>query len=186
MLSKRKQDEENIMKRKLIILTDLWGNTNSNWIKVYVENLQDKFELKLYSCCEIAEIQPFKKTKKEIHNEFILSGIEIAIENLLRLEKDEVDVLGFSVGGYIAWRSGIKGLKIRNLKAISSTRLRNEIIKPNCKLKLYFGENDQHKPTKEWFENLKVDFTLIKNADHNVYENVDFTKNICKNINQNW
>jgi esterase/lipase len=174
------------MRSKLIILTDLWGNINSNWIKVYAENLKDKFEVKIYSCCEIAEIDSFEKTEKEIHSEFIKSGIEKAVENLLKLEKEEINILAFSVGGIIAWKSEIKGLKIRNLKAISSTRLRNEINKPNCNLKLYFGENDDYKPKKEWFENLNVNYEIVKNAEHKVYENLDFAKKVCKNINRNW
>lgn len=176
----------NVMKNRLLILTDLWGNVDSSWIKVYAENLRDKFELKLYNSCEIAEIDSYRKTEKEIHTEFVQSGIEKAIGNLLILEKEEIDVLAFSVGGFIAWKSEMKGLKIRNLKAISSTRLRNEISKPNCSIKLYFGENDEYKPKEEWFGNLKIDCELVKNAEHNIYENLDFAKRVCQDINRNW
>jgi hypothetical protein len=175
-----------MMRSKLIILTDLWGNINSNWIKIYAEKLKDKFEVKLYSSCEIAEIDSFKKTEKEIHNEFIKSGIEKAVENLLKLEKEEINILAFSVGGIIAWKSEIQGLKIRNLKAISSTRLRYEINKPKCNLNLYFGENDEYKPKKEWFENINLNYEIVKNAEHKVYENLDFATKVCENINRNW
>lgn len=173
------------MKPKLIILSDLWGNIDSKWIKFYAKNLVH-FEIKLYSCCEIAEIDSQNKTEKEIHNEFIEFGIEKAIENLLKLETDEINVLAFSVGGTIAWNCEKKGLKVRNLKAVSSTRLRNEISKPNCNIKLYFGENDEYKPKKEWFENQKIEYEIIKNAEHNVYENLNFASKICQNINRNW
>ena len=174
------------MKPKLIILTDLWGNINSEWIQFYVINLENKFEVKLYDCCEIAEIDSYNKTEKEIHSEFIEIGISKASQNLLKLEISEISILAFSVGGIIAWNSVKEGLNIINLKAISSTRLRNEISKPNCNLKLYYGENDDSKPKIEWFKNQKIEYEIIRNAEHNIYKDFDFTKKICQNINQNW
>jgi len=174
------------MKPKLIILSDLWGNVNSNWMRFYTENLKNNFEIKLYDCCELAEIDSYKKTETEIHKQFIEFGIEKAIENLLKLEKDKINILAFSIGGIIAWKAEKNGLKIRNLKAISSTRLRNEINKPYCNIKLYFGEKDEYKPRSEWFETLKIDYEIVENAEHKVYENLDFAKSICLNINQNW
>ena len=174
------------MKPKLIILTDLWGNINSEWIQFYAINLENKFEVKLYDCCEIAEIDSYNKTEKEIHSEFIEIGISKASQNLLKLEIGEINILAFSVGGIIAWNSVKEGLNIINLKAISSTRLRNEISKPNCNLKLYYGENDDSRPKIEWFKNQKIEHEIIRNAEHNIYKDFDFAKKICQNINQNW
>lgn len=174
------------MKSKLIILSDLWGNLNSTWLQFYAENLESNFEVKLYDCCELAEIDSYEKTEIEIHKQFLASGIEKAVENLLKLEKDEINILAFSIGGLIAWKSEQKGLTVRNLKAISSTRLRNEINKPNCNVKLYFGERDEYKPRNEWFETIKINYEIVENAGHNVYENLVFAKSICLNINQNW
>ena len=54
------------------------------------------------------------------------SGIEIAVQTLLNKEKGEIKILAFSVGGTIAWKAALKGLKVSDLVAVSSNRLRYE------------------------------------------------------------
>ena len=169
------------MKPKLIILSDLWGNIDSKWIKFYAKNLVH-FEIKLYSCCEIAEIDSQNKTEKEIHNEFIEFGIEKAIENLLKLETDEINVLAFSVGGTIAWKAALKGFKIASLYAVSSTRLRYETTVPNCESMLFFGDGDSNKPNTDWFAKTKLPFEIIKNKNHDLYSDGDFIRKLCEMI----
>ena len=108
--------------------------------------------------------------------------MSVAVENLLNLEKGNIAILAFSIGGTIAWKAGLKGLKINNFIAISSTRLRYETIKPNCKLKLYFGENDQNKPLAIWSKTLNIDLEIVENEDHEMYKNHDFAIKFCSEL----
>ena len=170
------------MKPRLIILSDLWGKEKSNWVSDYVEQLKDKFEIQFYDCCELGAINRSNFTEKSIHIQFVNGGIEKVIENLLEAEKNQIDVLAFSIGGTIAWKAALRGLDFRNLFAVSSTRLRYEEDIPNGVIKLYYGENDINKPSNNWFEKHSINFEIIKNKEHNFYTESEFVTSICNEI----
>lgn len=157
------------MKPRLIILSDLFGGNNPEWIKRYRDLLESKFEIKYYDVLELANITVSDFTEMDIHNQFLNGGIDKAVDNLLELEKGKAAVLGFSIGGTIAWKAALKRLKVSQLIAVSSTRLRYETHLPDCKIKLYFGENDKNKPDSLWFLNLDVPYEILKNELHQLY-----------------
>jgi esterase/lipase len=170
------------MKPRLIILSDLWGKEKSKWVSGYVELLNDKFEIQYYDCCELGEIDKTNYTEENLHRQFVNGGIEKAVEQLSKIEKNQVDILAFSIGGSIAWKAASKGLNVRKLFAVSSTRLRYEDEIPNGAIKLYYGENDSNKPSKDWFEKYSIDFQIIKNKEHDFYTEKDFATLICDEI----
>jgi hypothetical protein len=170
------------MKPRLIILSDLWGKEKSDWVSAYVEQLRNKFEIQYYDCCELGAIDKTNYTEENLHSQFVNGGIEKAVEHLLKVEKNEIDILAFSIGGTIAWKGAMKGLNVRSLFAVSSTRLRYENEIPNGAIKLYYGENDSNTPSENWFEKHSIDFEIIKNKEHNFYIEKDFAASICKEI----
>jgi len=174
------------MRPKLIILSDLWGIKKSNWVNIYTKRLNEKFDVKYYDCCELGEIDTSIYNQDILHNQFINGGIEIAASRLLELEKGKINILAFSIGGTIAWKAGVKGLKINNLYAISSTRLRYESKKPNCKINLIFGEKDNFKPNADWFKKTKVKFEIIKNEGHEIYQNPNNVLRVCEEIKKQY
>jgi hypothetical protein len=157
------------MKPRLIILSDLWGKEKSGWVSNYVSLLKDKFEIQYYDCCELGSIDKINYTEENLHSQFVNGGIEKVVENLLKAEKNQIDVLAFSIGGTIAWKATLKGLNVRQLFAVSSTRLRYENEIPNGIIKLYYGENDTNKPSNDWFGKYSIDLEIIKNKEHNFY-----------------
>ncbi|PJJ10621.1 hypothetical protein CLU83_4071 [Flavobacterium sp. 1] len=170
------------MKPRLIILSDLWGKEKSDWVSGYVELLKDKFEIQYYDCCELGEIDKTYYTEENLHSQFINGGIEKGMENLLKREKNQIDILAFSIGGTIAWKAALKDLKVRNLLAVSSTRLRCEDKIPNGAIKLYYGENDSNIPNKNWLQTHSIDFEIIKNKEHDFYTEKEFADSICAEI----
>jgi dienelactone hydrolase len=170
------------MKPRLIILSDLWGKEKSDWVSGYLELLKDEFEIQYYDCCELGAIDKTNYTEENLHSQFVNGGIEKAVEHLLKAEKNQIDILAFSIGGTIAWKAALQGLNIRSLFAVSSTRLRYENEIPNGVIKLYYGENDRNTPSENWFEKHSVDFEIIKNEGHNFYNEIDYTTLICNEI----
>lgn len=170
------------MKPRLIILSDLWGKEKSDWVSAYVELLKDKFEIQYYDCCELGEIDKTVYTEENLHSQFVNGGIEKAVSNLLKAEKNQVDILAFSIGGTISCKAALKGLNVRSLFAVSSTRLRYENEIPNGEIKLYYGENDNNKPANNWFEKHSIDFEIIKNKEHDLYTKKEFSISICNEI----
>jgi hypothetical protein len=170
------------MKPRLIILSDLWGKEKSEWVSNYVELLKEKFEIQYYDCCELGAIDKTNYIEENLHSQFVNGGIEKAVENLLKTEKNQIDVLAFSIGGTIAWKATLKGLNVRKLFAVSSTRLRYENEIPNGIIKLYYGENDSNKPSDDWFGKYSIDFEIVKNKEHDFYTEKECITSICMEI----
>jgi hypothetical protein len=170
------------MKPRLIILSDLWGKEKAAWTLDYIELLKNKFEIQYYDCCELGEIDKTNFSEENLHNQFVNGGIEKAVANLLKIEKNQIDVLAFSIGGTIAWKASLKGQNVRNLFAVSSTRLRYEDKIPSGTIQLYYGENDSNKPSNDWFEKHSIDFEIIKNKEHDFYTEKESADSICAEI----
>lgn len=170
------------MKKRLTILSDLWGREKSEWLINYTRILKNDFDIAYYDSCELGEVDKAVYTEEKLHKQFVDGGIERAVEKLLEQEKDPINILAFSIGGTIAWNFGIVSNKIDSLICVSSTRLRNEVIKPNGKISLYFGENDEYKPPREWFDQMKLNPVILKGKSHQIYIEPEFAKEICKQI----
>lgn len=169
-------------KPKLLLLSDLFGGKNPEWIKYYSSALESKFEIQYYDVLELANIEAYDLTEADIHKQFLNGGIDKAVEALLKLETDKVTVLGFSIGGTIAWKASLQGLKTSHLFAVSSTRLRFETEVPKCEIKLYFGENDLNKPIYKWFSDLKTPNTILQGQNHDFYKKEENASLICNEI----
>lgn len=167
---------------KLIILSDLWGKFHSSWIYNYVNLLNKKYEIIFYDCKELANIDKNNLDEIAIHNQFLNYGIENVVNKLCEIETEPLDVLGFSIGGYIGWKAVNKGLKVNNLFAVSSTRIRLENKKPNCDIKLFYGENDSYKPSLEWFNMHKINYKIFNNESHDFYKKEVIYREICDKI----
>lgn len=169
-------------KTKLIILSDLFGRTNSEWIKYYTNVLESNFEIQYYDVLELANIDAANLTEADIYKQFLNGGIDKAVETLLKLETDKVTVLGFSIGGTIAWKPSLQGLKTTHLFAVSSTRLRYETEAPNCEIKLFFGDQDSNKPSSNWFLDLKIPAEILQYQNHQLYLEEKNATAICAEI----
>lgn len=170
------------MKPRLIIISDLWGTVASNWIACYREYLSDAFEIYYYDARVIAGIGLETLSEQEIHAQFIGGGIDIAVEQLLQQKTESQILLAFSIGGTIAWKAALKGLKAHSLYLVSSTRLRYESQKPNGNIQLLYAEKDAFRPEAKWFLELGLDCEIIKGATHDIYRSADFAKQITERI----
>lgn len=170
---------------KLIVLSDLWGVQKSNWIEIYTTILKVHFEVKYYDCCELGELDLTDYSEGNIHQQFINGGIDKAVENLIKKENESISVLGFSIGGSIAWKAACQGLKVNDLTAVSSTRLRNESIKPNSSIKLFYGDKDPFKPQKDWFDHFQLNPKIYEHENHDFYMKQEIAIEICNQIIKN-
>jgi hypothetical protein len=148
---------------KLIVLSDLWGSLKSDWLTHYTEILKKHFEIEYYDCRKLGEIDLRWCTEEKIHQEFMNGGVERAIKNLLKKEVNNINVLGFSIGGYIAWKSALEGLKAKDIIAI-------------------YGENDKFKPENDWYNRLELKEKIFYNEEHDFYRNKENAINICDDI----
>ena len=173
------------MKPRLVILSDLWGKQKSAWITMYIENLQNTFDIQYYDCCEIGTIDTTIYSQENLHQQFTSFGIEKAVATLLNKEKEPFHLIAFSIGGTIAWKAALLGLPLISLHAISATRLRYEVTIPTIDIVLYFGEEDKYKPTKDWCEKFSnASIIFFEDELHEMYKREKIAIVVCNNIKE--
>ena len=173
------------MRHSLIIISDMLGCRD--WMNAYEEYLRDPFEIKIYDARKLAGITTSQLVREDIHQRFVGGGIETAAKNLLQAEKKTTDIiLGFSVGGTIAWRSALLGLDVKYLLLVSATRLRYENQKPDCDMDLIYGELDTFKPSHTWFESKGLKEINIQEAPHDWYMQKSNAKKITTKIKEKY
>ncbi len=170
------------MKERLLIISDLWGVKKSQWLIHYTQILETKFEPIWYDSCSLGNLDTSTYTQENLHTQFVDGGIEIAVEELIKNEKNPVHILAFSIGGVIAWNFGLRTNTIKSLTCISSTRLRKETKKPKGKITLYFGEKDKHAPPTAWLENMQLASKIVPNKTHEMYQETEFAIHLSKKI----
>lgn len=170
------------MPNQLIILSDLWGFSKSDWIQLYIQKLTPFFDIKVYDSCQLANIDTSNYTQENLHQQFIKGGIDRAVHQLLSIETDKITILAFSIGGTIAWKAGLLGLSIGDFYAISATRLRYEENVPNTNIRLFYGKKDVYQPKQSWFESHHLDKIIFENEGHECYQKPNCIEIICKKI----
>ncbi|MHC5310360.1 alpha/beta hydrolase [Myroides sp. LJL116] len=168
--------------KKIIILSDIWGKEKSCWMAYYTTILGQCFDLQYYDCQQLGGVSVGKDNQEDIHLEFINNGIDKAVKNLLELEKEAFAIIGFSIGGYIAWKACLSGLKVNYLFAISSTRLRYETQKPKGEIQVFFGQEDKFRPSDAWFKQMSIIYKLYVNQGHELYQKREVAKSICQQM----
>lgn len=168
--------------KRLIVLSDLWGKSKSDWFGHYETILRCQFEIVFYDSCKLAEIDLSDFSEDKIHHQFTNGGIKRAVKTLLEIEEGNVDVLGFSIGGLIAWKAALEGLKVRSLFALSSTRLRYEVELPSCTINLFYAEKDKFRPSEEWFRELNLEMNIYKEQEHAFYSKQEIATEVSKLI----
>ena len=65
-------------------------------------------------------------------------------------------------------------------------RLWDVLVDPARKIrignKLYFGENDEYQPSKEWMKNMQLEFKILPKKSHQLYKEIGFAKNLSTKI----
>ena len=160
----------------------MWGVKKGLWITSYLGYLQQYFDITFYDSQQLANLQLTVNSEDNIHHAFVNGGIETAVAHLLKKEKEPAHYLCFSVGGTIAWKASLLGLPMKSFYAVSSTRIRSEVKKPECTTRVIFGDNDVYRPKSNWYESLNVKGELIKGFGHDMYSDEKIIKKVCLDL----
>jgi len=160
----------------------MWGSKKGLWITSYLGYLQQYYDITFYDCQHLANINIAIDSAENVNKEFINGGIDTAVTHLLTKETEPSNYLAFSTGGTIAWKAALRGLPMKSLYAISSTRLRLENKKPIDDIKLLYGEHDEFGPTQEWIGAMEVDSEKVANFGHNLYTDEKIISKVCRDL----
>ena len=168
--------------KEIVIISDLWGRRRSQWVNNFRELLPGSSEIQFYDACELGLIDLSEYSEDAIHSQFVDGGIDRAVEELIQRESVPKVYIGCSVGGAIAWKAALRGLKVERLVTVSSTRLRYETEKPNCPIDAFFGEFDTHKPGPEWFDRIALEQQTIPRGHHQIYKDRSLIRRFVGNL----
>lgn len=169
-------------KDRLVIISDLWGSQNSDWLQSYIQVLQERFTIHYYDSCKFGQIDTSNYNQENLHQQFIDGGIQKAVDQLTELEKNKVNILTFSIGGLIAWKYGLATDKIISLVCVSSTRLRYETHRPNGTIQLFYGTKDEYRPSVDWLENMGLDYEHIDDQGYHLYTDPTFAEKLGRKL----
>lgn len=168
------------MDKRLIILSDLWGNIGNEWTEYYLQHLRPLFNsVHYYNSCDLGGVLIHPCDSEIMHHQFVNGGIKKAVDRLLLREQAPLYILAFSVGGTIAWKAALQGLNCSYLCLVSATRLRFETTKPNTPLDLLYGSMDIYRPTSDWFVQMEIAENIISGEEHLFYRKQRVAEHIC-------
>lgn len=171
------------MPNRLLILSDLWGFDGAAYLDLYLTELEPHFDsIQVYDSCILSELPQHQDSQEERHQHFVAGGIERAVGRLIEAEKEAKTVLAFSIGGTIAWRAALAGIPLDLLFAISATRLRYEVERPDCKIKLWYGSLDPYQPSAEWYEKMQLSAFQWPGYGHDMYREANVIQAICNQL----
>ncbi|WP_378188277.1 hypothetical protein ACE939_07405 [Aquimarina sp. W85] len=170
----------NSLQPKLVILSDIWGTLNSDWITTYLQKLDNHFDVKFIDVRTLAGINYKIQEINVVHANFVQYGIQKAVKGLSCIETDYI--LAFSIGGTIAWKTIALGLKIKHLFAVSSTRLRKEDCHLACSTTLFYGSLDTNKPRALWQKRYSDHTQIYTNEYHEFYRKPSYAHRISNYI----
>lgn len=159
------------MRRTLVIISDLWGEERSSWWDSYCSYFSAHYSVVMYDVRLLAGVSSRDLKKEQIHDALINGGIDKVVTQILDIHKgQEYDLLGMSVGGYIAWQVAMQSPTVGRVAAISATRLRYEEQRPNAKTLVIYGELDEYKPTASWLSAMEAN--IRPNMPHELYKDI--------------
>lgn len=167
-------------KQQLIILSDIFGCSNESWMDQYLVRLSPYFHVTLFDSRKLAGIEPDQL--EAVHKAFATGGIDRAARELEKSKDEEIQiVIGFSVGGTVAWKYALNNPEV-SLHLISATRLRYETNKPSSEITLYFGRNEENGPMAEWFETMNLNPIVVENESHECYKSERVIERVCRRV----
>lgn len=182
LLSDEFQRFKRIMKERLLLISDLWGFQNSDWLELYLGQLEQHFEVSIFDCYVQSDIDLTLTSETAIHQYFIKQGMTICSEKLAEITQNKTSILAFSIGGTIAWKTALKGIQFNLFFAVSSTRLRLENKRPTGNIHLFYGTHDNSRPTDAWFTENNISYTLFNDKKHNLYIEQDCIQTLCSSL----
>lgn len=170
------------MAERLVIVSDMWGSKRGLWITSYLGYLQQYFDITYHDSQQLANLEVSVRTRENIHRAFVEGGIDTAVAHLMKKEQEPAHYLGFSTGGTIAWKAGLMGLPMKSLYTVSSTRIRAEEKRPECEIRVLFGDNDVYRPKADWYKKLNLKPELFEGFGHDMYTDEKIIGKVCLDL----
>ncbi|MEM9328730.1 MAG: hypothetical protein AAGA85_23895, partial [Bacteroidota bacterium] len=97
-----------MMRSRLVLLSDLWGELDTDWVALYKQALAGEYDVIYFDSRALAGIDLRLQPQEEIHRAFVNGGIDRAAHALVKNDPRGEVFIGCSVGGVIAWRAALQ------------------------------------------------------------------------------
>jgi hypothetical protein len=156
---------------ELLVVSDIFG---------FPKSFTDLLALgrranRLHRCFELPDLSGHPELIGDrLHNHlFAHDGLELILERLLDIRGDGLVGLGYSAGGTALWHAVSRGLKLKALICVSSTRLRHETSPLPIQTHVFWGGKDENRPSEAWNKAIPTSSTTYADAAHGFYQDPD-------------
>lgn len=158
-------------RESLLMLSDLHGLSMETYMAVYLQRLEPYYEVEVIDTPELAGVPTYGRAESQIHTDILATGADSAVEKLLA-RQSVTGILAFSMGGWVAWKAMLQGLKVDRLVAVSATRLRYEENWPEQgSIHLVYGGDDPYRPKQYWPKAKNITVEVLLGEPHTLYKN---------------
>ena len=170
------------MAEKLVILSDMWGSKKGLWITSYLGYLQQYFDIQYHDTQHLAGVDLVVCTPENLLEAFQNGGMDTAVSQLINKEKEACHYLTFCAGGTVAWNAALQGLPMKSLYAVSPIELPLDAPKPDCPVRLLFGEKEEAMPSEEWAASKGISLEVLPNYGHELYTDEMIIQKVCLSL----
>lgn len=171
------------MAERLVVISDMWGAKKGIWATSYLVYLQQYFDVTYYDSQQLAKIELREGCGELLDDAFSNGGVDKAIAQLMHNEKEPYHYVAFGIGGTIAWQANLQGLPMKSLYVVSAPSIGcQNNNKPGIPTKIVYGDLDANLPSKKWFDQIEMDYEIIKGFGHNLYTHDVIIKEIAQDL----
>ena len=66
-------------KRRLVVLSDLWGWERADWLTYYLDQLHSVYDITCYDSCSLGNVSTTDRNEAALHAQFMDGGLEKAV-----------------------------------------------------------------------------------------------------------
>jgi hypothetical protein len=174
------------MAEKLVVISDKWGAKKGLWIASYFGYLQQYYDIVFHDCQQLGNVDVSISSEENIDKAFFEEdGVERAVSNLIRKEKEQAHYLAFGVGATVVYKASLKGLPAKSITAISAVGIEAEEQTAPTDVQLIFGECDKQKPGFKWAKNVGANLRIVPNFGHTLYSDEKIISEVSLELLEN-
>ncbi|MCR9227987.1 MAG: hypothetical protein NXH90_11255 [Flavobacteriaceae bacterium] len=174
------------MAEKLVVISDKWGAKKGLWIASYFGYLQQYYDIVFHDCQQLGNVDVSISSEENIDKAFLQeNGIENAVSNLIRKEKEQAHYLAFGIGATVAYKASLKGLPAKSITAISAVGIESEDRTSPTDVQLIFGECDKQKPGLTWAKSVGANLRIVPNFGHTLYSDEKIISEVSLELLEN-
>ena len=173
------------MSQRLVMVSDVSGSRQDNWITTYLAALHPHFEITYYDLQELGKVSLKQVRSAFMREAFEKEGWALAQRNFIEEERatggQDTIYLGFGLGSKLIWNSVSEELPAKSLWMVSSPELGPVDHVGLIPSYFYFGGQDHSAQRAVLSENSER-LSIVPHFGSSMYMDEEIATGICQDL----